>query len=86
MSNHRDPFEKIRLELKTMWRIHKLGIHPIDALDQLMTHAFEIARSEIINRNSNANKKEIEMELRQRAKQDLSLKKKINQKKFGDSA
>jgi hypothetical protein len=80
VSVQKDPYEKIRLELKAMWRIHNQGIHPIDALDQLLAHAFDIARSEINNRNPHADKNEIEKELRRWVKQDFSLRNKISKK------
>lgn len=73
MTSHH--LDKIRLELETMQRIRKNGIHPLDILNQILNDMYELARIEIRNKYPNATPEEVEMELKKKISSYYQLKK-----------
>jgi len=67
---------KLRLELETMRRIRKSGIHPIDILDQMLDDMFQLARSGIRIKYPNASPEFIEQELIKLVNRDFKLRNK----------
>jgi signal transduction histidine kinase len=63
---HSHHLDKIRLELETMRRIRKSGVHPLDVLNQMLNDMYELARIGIRKKYPHATPEEVEQKLREK--------------------